>query len=162
MLPSNAQDSRRFWFRSIRMRHFILVLYSRHPSASQPTRSCSYFKILSCIIPPKSSIVDGRLLIPYLFPGRYYGLEPNRWLIEDGIIRQLGTELIELKRPNRFFPMLDQILFPLLFPASNVVSRRLAMFIQPAQLGGAEENLTRRDGCIRAVIPTMSKAYHAD
>jgi hypothetical protein len=25
--------------------------------------------------------------------------EPNRWLIEDGISRQLGAELIELKRP---------------------------------------------------------------
>jgi hypothetical protein len=40
--------------------------------------------------------------------------------------------------------MLDQILFPSLFPASNVVSRRtglaLATFIQPAQLGGAEES----------------------
>jgi hypothetical protein len=31
------------------------------------------------------SLRAGRLLIPYLLPGRYYGLEPNRWLIEDGI-----------------------------------------------------------------------------
>jgi SAM-dependent methyltransferase len=31
------------------------------------------------------SLRAGRLLIPYLLPGRYYGLEPNRCLIEDGI-----------------------------------------------------------------------------
>jgi hypothetical protein len=34
-----------------------------------------------------------RLLIPYLLPGRYYGLEPNRWLIEDGINTQLVDRL---------------------------------------------------------------------
>ena len=45
------------------------------------------------------SLRAGRLLIPYLLPGRYYGLEPNRWLIEDGISGQLGAELIELKLP---------------------------------------------------------------
>src|ERR1700724_2187949 len=37
------------------------------------------------------SLRAGRLLIPYLLPGRYYGLEPNRWLVEDGISRQLGA-----------------------------------------------------------------------
>ncbi len=29
------------------------------------------------------SLRAGRLLIPYLNPGNYYGIEPNRWLIDD-------------------------------------------------------------------------------
>jgi len=46
------------------------------------------------------SLRAGRLLIPYLLPGRYYGLEPNRWLIEDAIARELGPDIIRLKQPT--------------------------------------------------------------
>src|SRR5690242_5496000 len=35
------------------------------------------------------SLRAGRLLIPYLLPGRYYGLDPNRWLIEDAVAREI-------------------------------------------------------------------------
>lgn len=45
------------------------------------------------------SLRIGRLLIPYLRPGHYFGIEPNRWLVEDGINKELGRDLIELKRP---------------------------------------------------------------
>jgi hypothetical protein len=37
----------------------------------------------------------GRLLIPYLTAGNYYGFEPNSWLIEDGMQRQLGASIID-------------------------------------------------------------------
>jgi cyclopropane fatty-acyl-phospholipid synthase-like methyltransferase len=46
------------------------------------------------------SLRAGRLLICYLLSGRYFGLEPNRWLIEDGIEREIGHSLVELKRPT--------------------------------------------------------------
>ena len=46
------------------------------------------------------SLRAGRLLIPYLLPGHYFGLEPNRWLIDDAIARELGTSLINIKRPS--------------------------------------------------------------
>ena len=45
------------------------------------------------------SLRAGRFLLMYLDPGNYYGVEPNRWLIEDAIKYELGRELIELKRP---------------------------------------------------------------
>lgn len=45
------------------------------------------------------SLRAGRLLIPYLLPGRYCGLEPNRWLIEDAIENELGRDLIAIKKP---------------------------------------------------------------
>ena len=34
------------------------------------------------------SLRAGRLLIPYLLPGRYFGVEPNAWLVEEAIINQ--------------------------------------------------------------------------
>jgi SAM-dependent methyltransferase len=46
------------------------------------------------------SLRVGRLLIPYLRPGHYTGLEPNRWLVEDGIRNNLGDELVALREPH--------------------------------------------------------------
>ena len=46
------------------------------------------------------SLRAGRLLIPYLRPGHYCGLDPNRWLIEEGIKRELGRDLVRIKRPR--------------------------------------------------------------
>jgi cyclopropane fatty-acyl-phospholipid synthase-like methyltransferase len=46
------------------------------------------------------SLRAGRFLISYLRPGNYHGLEPNEWLIEDAIDRQLGRDLIGLKSPH--------------------------------------------------------------
>src|SRR5215216_5055697 len=45
------------------------------------------------------SLRAGRMLIPYLRPGRYFGVEPNRWLVEEGIEHELGRDLIGMKRP---------------------------------------------------------------
>ena len=45
------------------------------------------------------SLRAGRLLIPYLMPGNYHGLEPNRWLVEDGIANEIGQDLIRIKSP---------------------------------------------------------------
>jgi len=46
------------------------------------------------------SLRVGRILIPFLQSNCYFGIEPNEWLIEDAIERQLGQELIKLKHPN--------------------------------------------------------------
>jgi len=46
------------------------------------------------------SLSAGRLLIPYLLAGNYYGLEPEAWLVEDGIRFELSEELRRLKRPH--------------------------------------------------------------
>jgi len=45
------------------------------------------------------SLRAGRLFIPYLLPGRYYGIEPERWLVEEGIQHEVGADLVRLKRP---------------------------------------------------------------
>lgn len=41
----------------------------------------------------------GRLLIPYLLPGGYFGIDPNTWLIEEGIRNEVGQSLVDRKRP---------------------------------------------------------------
>ena len=46
------------------------------------------------------SLRGGRLFIPYLLAGNYYGLEPEQWLVEEGIRNELGQELVRLKRPT--------------------------------------------------------------
>jgi hypothetical protein len=46
------------------------------------------------------SLRGGRLFIVYLLPGHYYGMEPERWLVESGIDEEMGKDLIRLKRPS--------------------------------------------------------------
>ena len=45
------------------------------------------------------SLRGGRLFISYLLTGRYFGIEPNRQLIKDGIENELGEGIIPVKRP---------------------------------------------------------------
>jgi SAM-dependent methyltransferase len=48
------------------------------------------------------SLRIGRLLIPYLNAENYVGTEPNRWLVDEGIAREIGRDQIQIKRP-RFY-----------------------------------------------------------
>jgi SAM-dependent methyltransferase len=45
------------------------------------------------------SLRVARLLIPYLLADHYCGLEPNDWLVQAGIEKEVGADLIRLKRP---------------------------------------------------------------
>lgn len=42
----------------------------------------------------------GRLLIPFLLPHRYFAVEPNKWLVEEGIKHHLGNDIMKLKNPR--------------------------------------------------------------
>lgn len=46
------------------------------------------------------SLRAGRLMIGYLNECRYFGIEPNKWLIEEAINHQVGKDLIRLKKPQ--------------------------------------------------------------
>jgi len=46
------------------------------------------------------SLRAGRLFIAYLQPGRYFGIEPERWLVEAAIRSEVGRELVRMKRPT--------------------------------------------------------------
>ncbi|HPF40289.1 MAG TPA: class I SAM-dependent methyltransferase [Phycisphaerae bacterium] len=46
------------------------------------------------------SLGAGRLLMAFLLPGRYFGIEPERWLVEGGIREELGREFVRMKQPT--------------------------------------------------------------
>ncbi|SNR66732.1 Methyltransferase domain-containing protein [Humidesulfovibrio mexicanus] len=46
------------------------------------------------------SLRAGRLLIPYLDPACYHGVEPNAWLVRDVQTRELGRDIFHLKQPR--------------------------------------------------------------
>lgn len=55
------------------------------------------------------SLRGGRLFIVYLLADRYFGIEPEEWLVREGIRNELGEQLVGLKRPifdhNREFAL---------------------------------------------------------
>jgi len=58
-------------------------------------RETHYVLDLGC-----GSLRGGRLLIPYLLPDRYCGIEPQAWLIEAGLDYELGHDIVDIKRPR--------------------------------------------------------------
>lgn len=46
------------------------------------------------------SLRGGRLFVTYLKPGKYFGIEPEQWLIDQGIETEVGRDLIRLKQPT--------------------------------------------------------------
>jgi SAM-dependent methyltransferase len=49
------------------------------------------------------SLRIGRLLIPYLNRGKYFGVEPAEWLVAEGIEHELGKAVVQAKRPTFLF-----------------------------------------------------------
>ena len=49
------------------------------------------------------SLRIGRLLLPYLNRGKYFGIEPAEWLVAEGIKHELGETVVQTKRPTFFF-----------------------------------------------------------
>jgi SAM-dependent methyltransferase len=49
------------------------------------------------------SLRMGRLLIPYLEVGHYFGVEPNKWLVEAAREKELGGCLWRIKRPRFWY-----------------------------------------------------------
>ena len=46
------------------------------------------------------SLRVGKLFIPYLEKGNYFAIEPNRWLVEEGVAKELGQSILDLKCPS--------------------------------------------------------------
>lgn len=46
------------------------------------------------------SLRAGRLFMSYLTPGRYFGLEPNMWLVREAVQKQVGHDMVALKQPR--------------------------------------------------------------
>jgi cyclopropane fatty-acyl-phospholipid synthase-like methyltransferase len=49
------------------------------------------------------SLRMGRLFIPYLNVGNYVGVEPNEWLVRDGIKYETGQDQVDIKKSRFYF-----------------------------------------------------------
>lgn len=49
------------------------------------------------------SLRSGKLFVMYLLPGRYFGIEPEKWLVDEGLEREVGRELADRKGPRFAF-----------------------------------------------------------
>ena len=45
------------------------------------------------------SLRSGKLFIPYLGQSNYFGIEPNKWLVEAGLANELGKDILKVKKP---------------------------------------------------------------
>lgn len=46
------------------------------------------------------SLRSGRLFIPYLNPGHYFCVEPETWMIEEALDKELGWDILDVKDPT--------------------------------------------------------------
>ncbi|ACD84122.1 SAM-dependent methyltransferase [Methylacidiphilum infernorum V4] len=46
------------------------------------------------------SLRAGKLFIPYLDKGNYFGIEPASWLIKEALRKELGKDIIRIKQPH--------------------------------------------------------------
>ena len=46
------------------------------------------------------SLRAGKLFLPYLLPERYFGIEPEKRLIEEGVKNEVGEDMIRIKKPR--------------------------------------------------------------
>ncbi len=49
------------------------------------------------------SLRGGRLFIPYLLSNHYFGIEPEEWLVQEGINQNLGNDILKIKSPQFSF-----------------------------------------------------------
>lgn len=76
------------------------------------------------------SLRGGRLFITYLQSGRYTGLEPNAWLVEEAVDKQLGRDALALKSPT--FVHNDSFDLAGLDPFDFIVAQSIASHTGPA------------------------------
>jgi SAM-dependent methyltransferase len=71
------------------------------------------------------SLRIGRLLIPYLNRGNYFGIEPNEWLVQEGVKWEIGTTLLQIKRPTFFFSDSPEIITQAKVPFDFAVAQSI-------------------------------------
>ena len=92
-LPSSTQDYRAFVGPS--NKYDLIGAMQFNLLTDLGLRQHHYLLDIGC-----GSLRAGRLFIPYLLPDRYFGTEPEQWLIEEGIKKEVGQDLINIKNPK--------------------------------------------------------------
>lgn len=79
-----------------------------HPRSYDITGATQFSLMVSLGLREEHSLLDvgcgslcgGRLFIPYLLAGNYCGIEPEAWLIEDGVRGEVSEQTVATKQPR--------------------------------------------------------------
>ena len=66
-----------------------------HLLVEQGLEEDSYLLDFGC-----GSLRVGRFLMMYLNPSKYFGIEPNKWLLEAAFDNEIGHDLVKIKQPK--------------------------------------------------------------
>jgi len=107
------------------------------------------------------SLRAGRLLIPYLNAGCYFGIEPNSWLVEEGIRNEIGEAMVRRKECRfDFNDQFDSSVFGETF--DFIVAQSIFSHTGRAQVEACLQSFKsalRPDGLVLATfIPTANAA----
>jgi cyclopropane fatty-acyl-phospholipid synthase-like methyltransferase len=61
------------------------------------------------------SLRAGRFFMMYLNTGSYYGIEPNKWLVDEGIEKEIGEGFLNFKKPKFLYNDNFESLFTIKF-----------------------------------------------
>lgn len=76
------------------------------------------------------SLRAGRFFIMYLKIGHYFGIDPEKWLIEEAIRKELGIDLIRIKKPTFSY---DENLPALYLKGNLIILWRMPFLLMPAR-----------------------------
>jgi SAM-dependent methyltransferase len=104
------------------------------------------------------SLRIGRLLIPYLNRGKYFGIEPNQWLVEEGVKKEIGEAILEIKRPTFFFSdspaTLAQMKVSFDFALAQSVFSHCGLDLISRWLSGISQSLSRSGALLATFLPS--------
>jgi cyclopropane fatty-acyl-phospholipid synthase-like methyltransferase len=103
----------------------------------------------------------GRLLIPYLNKGNYFGIEPNEWLVNDGITNEISQGLVDLKKPVfSFTTSLSEFdeAFEVDFAVAQSIFSHTGLNLLKGWLSDISSHLTK-EGALLATFLKSNKDY---
>jgi hypothetical protein len=84
---------------------------------------------------------NGLWLIPYLDPGHYYGIEPNRTMLQEGVDIFIDPEIMTERRPT--FSSNSEFTFPFERPFDFALARSIFTHTSRAQMTTCLRNLSQ-------------------
>jgi cyclopropane fatty-acyl-phospholipid synthase-like methyltransferase len=110
------------------------------------------------------SLGSGRLFIPYLLKGCYHGIEPEDWLVEDGIRFEVTEQQRQLKKPS-FHTSRDFDLEHFGVSFDFILAHSVLTHVSQAQLNaclGKAKSVLKDDGLFAASFYWDGKTTYED
>jgi hypothetical protein len=109
------------------------------------------------------SLRAGRLFLSYLDEGKYYGVKPSKWLIEEAIKNQIGEGLVSIKKPTFDYNESFSVSFSIKF--DFIIAQSIFSHTDRDLVGVALRNFgeaLKDDGIIAATFVESSKDFEVN